>query len=30
VEPAVEKIAKYTGEEHVKQFMKLVEDARKK
>jgi TRAP-type C4-dicarboxylate transport system substrate-binding protein len=28
--PAYEKIGKYSGEDNVKRFMKLVEDARKK
>ena len=28
--PAYEKIGKYAGEDNVKRFMKLVEDARKK
>ena len=30
VKPAVEKIAKYTGEKNVETFMKFVEDAKKK
>ena len=30
VAPAVEKIAKYTGDDYVKTFMKFVQDARKK